>query len=77
MQRQSMGPKITFSSNQIQLTSTNDFSSKRKNGHGVKKPNSSSDALVARVGLNLEKGIEILKQAGFSTDWQIPGCYGT
>ena len=32
---------------------------------------------VARVGLNLEKGIEILKQAGFSTNWQIPGCDGT
>ena len=27
---------------------------------------------VEGVGLNVEKGIEILKQAGFSTDWPIP-----
>ena len=32
---------------------------------------------VAGVGLNLEKGIEILEQTGFSTEWQIPSCYGT
>ncbi len=28
---------------------------------------------VAGVGLHLEKGIEILTQAGFSTDWRLPG----
>ena len=32
---------------------------------------------VAGVGLDLETGVEILKQAGFSTDWPIPGNYGT
>ena len=32
---------------------------------------------IQGVGLHLEKGIEILKQSGFSTNWQIPGCYGT
>ena len=32
---------------------------------------------VAGVGLHLEKGIEILKQTGFSTNWQIPKGYGT
>ena len=32
---------------------------------------------VAGVGLNLERGIGILEQCGFSTNWQIPGCYGT
>lgn len=29
------------------------------------------------VGLHVEKGIAILKQAGFSTDWKIPGRHGT
>ncbi|MCY3736828.1 MAG: histidinol-phosphatase [Gemmatimonadaceae bacterium] len=28
---------------------------------------------VAGVGLHLDKGIEILRQAGFSTEWQLPG----
>ena len=32
---------------------------------------------VAGVGLNLEKGIAILKQSGCSTDWQMPRRYGT
>ena len=29
---------------------------------------------VAGVGLHIEKGIEILTQTGFSTDWQLPGA---
>ena len=32
---------------------------------------------VAGVGLHIEKGIEILEQYGFNTDWPVPGCYGT
>ena len=32
---------------------------------------------VAGVGLHLEKGIEILTQTGFSTDWQLPRGCGT
>ena len=32
---------------------------------------------VAGVGLHLEKGTEILKQTGFSTDWQFPRGCGT
>ena len=31
---------------------------------------------VAGVGLHLERGMEILKLSGFSTDWQLPGSYG-
>jgi len=30
---------------------------------------------VSGVGLNLDKGIEILRQSGFSTDWHVPRCY--
>ncbi len=32
---------------------------------------------VAGVGLNVERGIEILEQHGFSTNWPVPGGCGT